>query len=268
MGTITVPGVHDLTDAEYFAHPALSHSDLKLLARCPARYRWVKDNRVVEHRSEFDFGHAVHELVLGAGAGIDIIDADNWRTKAAQEARAESHAAGRAPMLRADYETAETCASAVFNHPVAAKLLNHKDHAEVTCIWEADDVERRAKIDAVSGRFIVDLKTGQSADTDTFGRSAAKFGYATQDAWYRDAARACLDIPEPKFLFVVVEKDPPHLVNVIELDPYDVELGARANKQTVALYRHCRDTDTWPAYGDGINQASLPRWAEIEMEGE
>lgn len=268
MSDTTTATIHaGLPDDDYFALPALSHSDLKLLDP-PARYRWIKDNQAQTFKAEFDFGHAVHELALGSGPGIDIIDAADWRTNAAKAARDESRAAGRAPLLAADYDRAKQCADAIRTHPVAAKLLDHMDHTEIALVWDDDGLTRKAKLDGVTGRFGFDLKTTDRADTAAFGRSAGKFGYATQDAWYRDAMRACLGIDDPAFLFLVVEKEPPHLVNVIQLDEYDVELGARRNRHRMDLYRTCCETGVWPAYGDGINQAQLPRWAEIDMETE
>lgn len=259
----------DMTDAEYFALPALSHSDLKLMQRTsPAKFRWMKDNDAREFKSEFDFGHVVHELVLGTGGGIEVIEADDWRTKAAKEQRDAARAAGRAPILVADYEQAAACAAGVRMHPVAAKLLDAADHTEIALVWERDGIKFKSKLDLVAGRIGVDVKTTDYADTEAFGRSAGKFGYATQDAFYREAMRACLGIDDPKFLFLVVERDPPYLVNVIELDEYDVELGARRNAALIERYRKCVETGEWPAYGTGINVAQLPRWAEIEMEME
>lgn len=255
----------DLPDSEYFAHAALSHSDAKLLLDSPARYRWVKDNPR-PYTPHFEFGHVVHELVLGTGAGIDIIDAADWRTSDARAARDDAVTNGRAPILRADYLEAQACAAAVRQHPLAKRLLDHLDHAEAACIWTDGDIERKSKLDGVCGRFGIDLKTTQDASTDAFGRTAGKYAYYSQDAWYRDALRACFDIADPAFLFIAVEKHPPYLVNVLELDPYDVELGARRNRRAIDLYRQCRDTDTWPGYGDGVNQATLPRWAEMTEE--
>lgn len=266
MAAITEAGVYDLTDAEYFAHPGLSHSDCTLLMECPARYRWYKDGNGRPYKPEFEFGHVVHELVLGAGGGIEVIDAADWRTKAAKEARDAALADGRAPVLTHEFAEAKACAAAVRSHPLAAKLLDHLDHAEVAAVWDDGDVPRKAKLDGIAGRFGVDLKTSQDASTAAFGRSAGKYAYASQQAYYEDALRDAFGIDDPKFVFVVVEKYPPYLTNVIELDAYDVELGARRNRAAIDLYRRCRDTNTWPAYGDGLNVAQLPRWAEIEME--
>lgn len=258
--------VLDIPDTEYFAHPALSHSDTKLLLDCPAKYRWLKDHNDRPYKAEFEFGHVVHELALGKGGGITVIDAADWRTKDAKAARDEAVANGVAPILTADYTEAKACADAIRLHPLARKLLDHLDHAEIAAMWDDGGVPRKAKLDGVCGRFGIDLKTTVDASTEAFGRSAGKFAYASQQGWYVDALRACFDVAAPKFLFVVVEKYPPYLVNVIELDPYDVELGDKRNQHAIDLYRHCRDTGTWPGYGEGINVAQLPRWAEIEME--
>lgn len=255
----------DLPDAEYFAHPALSHSDAKLLLACPARYRWIKDNDPRDYVPEFEFGHVVHELTLGKGGGIVTIDAPDWKTKAAREERDEALADGLAPILVGEFDKAKACADAIRLHPLAKKLLDHLDHAEIAAVWDDDGIERKSKLDGVCGRFGIDLKTTGDASTEAFGRSAGKYAYFSQDAWYRDAMRAS-GIGDPRFLFVVVEKYPPYLVNVIELDPYDVELGAKRNRRALDLYRQCRDTGTWPGYGEGINQAQLPRWAETEEE--
>lgn len=267
MTTIDAPWVGDMTDADYFANPAFSHSDAKLLTNTtPAKFRWIKDNHHRDNKPEFDFGHAVHELVLGEGAGIDIIDADNWKKKADQEARKESWAAGRAPLLTREYEEAKACAAAVTEHPTAAKLLANRTHTEQAMFWPDGNLTLKAKLDLVAGPVGADLKTTDDASTDKFGRSAANFGYATQDAWYREAMRQCLGIDDPLFVFIVVEKSPPYLVNCIQLDPYDVELGARANRLAIEQYRTCVETGNWPGHGDGVNEASLPRWWEIEHE--
>jgi len=261
-------GVHDIDDAAYFADPAFSHSDAKVLLASPARYRWVKDHPDERaYNAAYEFGHVVHALALGKGSEIVVVDAGDWKTKAAREERDGALAVGAYPILRAEYDEAVECAASIRSHPLAAKLLGHVDAVEVVGVWDDGDVRRKAKLDAVSGRFGVDIKTSTDASTDGFGRSAGKYAYASQDAWYRDALRACFGVDDPAFVFVVVEKFPPFLVNTIVLDPYDVELGGRRNRRAIDLYRECRDSGVWPGYGDGLNVATLPRWAEIEMEG-
>jgi len=265
--TTTEAGVFEMSDADYFALDALSHSDCKLLLDSPAKFEYLRRNPsdAKPPTDDMRFGSAVHAILLG-GPTVQKVDADSWRTNAAKEMRAEAEAGGDIALLTDDYKRAFACANAAYEHTLAAKLLAAADETEVVAIWDDGDIQRRAKLDARSGRFGVDVKTTYNAGTDDFGRSAAKYGYASQAAFYMDALTACWGIDNPAFLFVVIEKTPPFLVNVIEIDPYDLELGRRNNRRALDLYRQCRDTDTYPAYGDGINVCEMPKWWQYEME--
>lgn len=256
-----------MPDAEYFALDALSHSDTKTLEHSPAKFRYLRDHprEATEPTDDMRFGSAVHSLVLG-GPAVVHIEADNYQTKAAREQRDEAEDAGNIPLKTKDYMRAVECAHAVRNHPVAAKLLDNAEHRELVCVWDDNGVELRAKIDAVCGRFGVDLKTTQNASTDAFARSIGTYNYWSQDAWYREAMRQCLGISDPAFVFIAVEKDPPYLVNVVQLEDYAVDLGHKRNERLIAVYRECVAADAWPAFGDGINQVTLPRWVEMQEE--
>ena len=117
-------GVHyDMPEADYHAHPALSSTDARRLNDCPARFKWFKDGRT-EFKAEFDFGHAAHKLVLGVGAEVDVIDADNWRKKETTQQRDESRAAGRIPVLRDEWQRANEMADVIRRHPIAGRLLD------------------------------------------------------------------------------------------------------------------------------------------------
>lgn len=257
-----------MPDAEYFALPHLSHSDTKLLERSPAKFKYLRDHprEASPPTADMLFGTAVHSLVLG-GPAVVHIEADSWRTNAAKEARDEATEAGDVPLLTADYKRAVECAHAVRNHPLAAKLLDNADHRELVLTWEHEcGVPLRGKVDAITGRWVIDLKTAGDASTEGFSSSVGKYGYWTQDPWYREAVRQCLDIEDPAFLFVVVEKEPPYLVNVVQLEDYAVDLGHKRNERLIAMYRDCVENDEWRGYGDGINTVTLPRWVEIQEE--
>lgn len=265
--TATLTGVHKMTDADYFAHPALSHSDTRILLDSPAKFAHLRGNPrdAKPPTDDMRFGTAVHAILLG-GPHVVEVAADSWRTNAAKEERAEAEANGCIALLTADFDRAHACAMGANRHPQARKLLDNADDTEIVGIWDDGDVQRRAKLDLRSGRFGVDIKTAYSAATDDFARSAAKYGYFTQDPWYRDCLTACWGIDDPAFLFIVIEKEPPYLVNVVELDPYDVELGRKRNQRAIDLYRQCRDADEWPGYGDDVNLAALPGWARWAEE--
>ena len=67
----------DVPESQYHADPALSYSGMKTLLDCPARFAWEREHGRPE-RAAYDFGHAAHQLVLGVGDPIAIIDADDF----------------------------------------------------------------------------------------------------------------------------------------------------------------------------------------------
>lgn len=267
------PGVYDMAEATYHADPvpggSLSVSGAKKLLppSCPARYAYDREHPP-EPKPQFDFGTAAHRLVLGKGADYVLIDAPDWRTKAAKEARDEAHAAGHTPLLLAEFARVEQMAAAIRGNPLARALLCRDDLGiEQSFFWQDHDygIWRRARLDAYGRQgngvpVIVDYKTAESASPGAFARAAASFGYHMQHAWYVDAVLACLGIPAA-FLFVVQEKTPPYLVTVCELDAEAVEAGAARNRAAMERYRDCVAIGDWPGYSSEIETISLPAWA-------
>ena len=109
------PGVYDLDAAAYHAdpcpEPSLSSSIGKLIvgrsplhAKC-AHPRLNPDYQPRES-GKFDLGSTVHKLILGKGAEVVAIEADDWRTKAAKEARDTARGDGKTPMLVGQLERA------------------------------------------------------------------------------------------------------------------------------------------------------------------
>ncbi len=275
--TITEPTViADLPERDYHGHPgSLSASGAKWLAPpapCPAKYVWHRDNPV--HKDVFDFGHVAHRLVLGKGADIAVVDAEDWRAKAAREAKEEARAAGRVPILARDHAKAEALAASVLSDPVAGPLFAAGD-AEVSLFWPDDrrpDVTRRARFDwltpTVEGRrrFIVDLKTARSSEPDQFGKAAADYGYAISAAQYVDGAIACgLDV-DPVFLLVVVEKDEPHVVTTFQVDDDLLQLGRSLMRSAIDLFAECTANDHWPGYRSDVTPLALPPYFHNRVE--
>lgn len=264
----------DIAEAEYHARPELSSTEARRLLDNPAKYRWRKQVGE-EHRDTFDFGHAVHGLVLGVGREVEVIPFDDFRKQAAQQQRDEAYAAGRIPLLRDRWAVAQDMANAVHAHPVARMLLDpDRGPVEQSAFWTdpVTGVECRCRFDKLPafdtpGRFIaVDFKTAVAADVVSFGKSAADYGYVMQAPWYLDAVHVLLDRDDAAFVFVVQEKEPPYLVNVIELDPLAMAIGAERNRRAREVYAECVAADRWPGFGDEVQTASLPRWFELAHE--
>lgn len=271
---VTEPGVHpDMDETTYHDDPvaggSLSSGGARLLLEPggPARFDYARHNPRTTSTKAFDLGHAVHTEILGAGATIKVVDADDWRSKAARQAKAEAYAAGHTPVLAKDYWRVRQMASAALSHRAAGPLLTAAGAAEQSLFWiDADTgVWCRARHDKpIRDRndrlVIVDLKSCEKADERSVQRSVGSYGYHQQDQWYRRGAVA-LDLDDnPGFVFVFVEKDPPHLVSVKQLDADALEVGRRRNNAALHRYAECSSTGIWPAtgYGDDFAEISLP----------
>lgn len=272
LTTITAHGIYDMTAEDYHdQHDWLSVSGAKRLLKpsCPAKFK----AGVQVHKPHFDLGKAAHTRVLGDGEEVVVVDALDWRSKEAREARDAAYAEGKVPILVADNLVIDAMAASLEAHPVAP-LLFATGKAEQSIFWtdEQTGVQCRARLDWLpekqNGRRIIipDLKTAVSAEPGEFSRAAARFHYAMQDDQYREAVRAAGLDPDPAFVFVVIEKEPPYVVTVGQLDDDSQKLGADLNNKARRIYAACLATDTWPGYADGVASLSLPIWHFNEYE--
>jgi hypothetical protein len=265
------PGVHDIPAAAYHADPveggSLSSSGARRILESPAKFRYEQDHPPAS-RDVFDFGHAAHKLVLGIGPELVVVDATDWRTKAAQQARDEARGAGYVPILMADWHRVEAMSNAIREHPLARVLFADVTAHEQVLVWRDEEtgVMRRAMLDCRRGRVVVDYKTSTCAAPDAFAKSVAAYGYHQQDAYYRDGVTALGLDDDPAFLFVVQEKDPPYLVAVYDLDDEALRIGRERNRLALQRYRDCVESGLWPGYSADIETIALPRWAERQHE--
>lgn len=281
---VTQPGVYDLTEQEYHRDPvpggSLSSTGARKLLppSCPAKFRYEADHPSPPTRV-LDLGTAAHCTVLGIGAPIVEIDAENYRTKAAQEARDAAHATGAVPLLPDEYQTVQDMAAALRQHPIAGALLDPErgGSAERSLFWvdSPTGVWRRARLDwmpdLAGGRrpLIGDYKTARHVAPEALRKAIHDHGYHQQGAWYLDAgAELGLWDDTAVFLLIFQEKEPPYLVTVVEPDPVALRIGRALNRQAIDLYRECSESGHWPGYADDVIRLGLPPWAEARyLEG-
>lgn len=261
-----------LPEDVYFSHPALSSSNAKsILTDTPRRFRWNQQHPV--HKAAYDLGHYVHGELLGSGAEVVIVEADDWRTKAAREARDAAHAAGKVPMLAKDADVGDLMVASVREYLGDAGMptvfARGYGQPEASLLWDdtTHGIQRRARLDWLHNpipgqpRMVVDLKTAATANPADAGRVAHNFGYHQQAAWYLDALTATTGETDVAFIHVMVEKEAPYLTSATQLDAEALARGRVLNDRAIRLYKQCLTTDTWPGYAPTIQPVSLPTWA-------
>lgn len=217
-------------------------------------------------------GTLYHRMILGAGAVVEVVKADDWRTSAAKAARSSARAAGRIPVLVADHAEAVAASEAI------RARLAHTGYAltgdsEAVVLWDevADDgtlVPCRAMFDHVwpDSRTGLDLKTLSDASVDACERQANDYGHDVQRAAYVSALRA-LGWERAHFVFAFAEVEAPHSVTIAELDGQFADLGERKWRHAVNLWSACTRTGEWSAeYTDGRARLAAKPWTLTRWE--
>jgi hypothetical protein len=261
-----------VSETDYHADSdSLSSSGAKTIINLtPAEYM-AQQLEPPNPKPQYDFGHAAHKMVLGRGGDLVRVDARDWRTNVAKQARERAYELGKAPLLKAQIDQAQRMAGKVFEHKIAAKLLENGS-AELSGYWhdDATGVRLRFRPDFLPevgrGRpIIVEYKTAASANPRRFAKSAFDFGYHQSAPWYIDGLAETTGVQDAAFVFIVQQKDPPFLVSVCQLEPEDIELGRQQNRRAIDIYAQCRESGVWPGY-DGIALLALPGWARRQIE--
>lgn len=276
------PGVYlGLSDATYHTDPvpggSLSSTGARKLLppSCPALYRHWADNPPPP-KAHFDFGKAAHRYVLGDGPEIVVVEAADWRTKAAKELRDEAHANGAVPLLEADYERVQAMAAKLREHPLAGKLLQPgTGEPEASLFWQDPEtgVWCRARVDwlphAHDGLLVVpDYKTTDSVAPEDIERAVYRYGYHVQEEFYTRGIRALGLAERLAFVFVFQMKEPPYLVEVYRTDDIAKRIAEHQVREALHEYRRCTDAGHWPGFHDDVATVSLPRWVESQYAQE
>ena len=269
----------DMPEREYHARRELSSTQARRLLESPAKFKWEQTHPRAP-KAAWDLGTAAHTKVLGVGARAiayppeHLTPSGNVSTKAATvEWAAEQRDAGLTPITPEQMNGVDAMAEAILAKPKARALLEQPGHPEVSVFATDPDtgVDMRARFDYLSEETrtqrakAVDLKTADDASQSGFERSIAKWGYDVQDAHYLRTHKLATGIDLP-FLFVVVEKEPPHLVAVHVLDDAWAEMGRVKAERARRIYQQCIESGEWPGHPDEILVQRPPTWLVAQFQ--
>lgn len=271
---IIAPGVYDLSAEDYHAdpvgpEPSLSASQAKLLVDATPLHAWAATPRLNpnverEEKAAFDLGRAAHKAMTGKGGPVVVVDAKDWRTKAAQEARDAAYAAGATPLLAEQAVQVRTFVQAarrqMREHGIGDPFEGGEN--EMSLIWRQDDVWNRAMVDTLDtfARVQTDLKTSHDyADPARWIRRSMEYGLDIRAAHYLDGTAAIYGAGWV-YRCVVVETKFPHALSVVELDAETIDLGRRKLAYARDLWRRSLDTGVWPAWSHAVVRVGAPEY--------
>jgi hypothetical protein len=284
----------DLTAADYHQdkiddRPSLNASIAKVLLAESPLHAWhahprLNPNYIPSVDRKFDVGTVVHRMLLQPEQAnhVAVIDALDWRTKAAQEVRDQAREDGNTPLLAGEWDRVQEMLTAVrdqINRLDVDPLPFYAGKAEQTICWEDErtSVLCRARIDWLhdGNRAVSDLKTTKlSANPATWSqRTLWSIGAHIQSAVYKRAVLATTGI-EPDLRFVIAETSPPYAISVVSVAPSGLALAEAQFDHALDVWKRCLETNQWPAYPTQTVEAEAPPWLESQwwetqqLEGE
>lgn len=278
---VSGPGVYDLRPSIYHCDPAPGPSLSSSLANTildsslaharlqHPRLTKPEEIAVTEPSRAMEIGAAGHATLLGKGEEIVRIDAKDYKTAAAKEARAQAIAEGKLPILSVDWKKVSEFVRSV-RRQIPGAFEPGTGKPEVTLVWQEGKTWGRALVDWLSRDvcYPLDLKTCGNANPEDLGKHIVERGYDVQFAWYERGIVKLFPEAEGRvhFRFVFVEREPPYAVSVVELDNAFKAQAREKVAVALAAWQRAIETDEWPAYPPQIHTLSMPIWAEARWQ--
>ncbi len=264
----------NLSPEEYHSDPCDTPSlnssvAATMLLQTPAHAREhhprVATNYQPQVSPAFDEGTAIHQMLLGDDR-CDILVFDDYRSKAAQEQRDISRAAGRTPILSKKWDELALLGESLKAQVAAFNIdppLFADGIAEQSIIWEERGISCRARLDwlRTDYRCIDDLKKARTAQPRRFHKALYGYGYDIKAAFYIRAVRATFGV-DPLFRWVAIEPEPPYAMSVHVLSPQALATAHEKVDLAMDLWKECLETGDWPAYGGLVQTVELPAWMQ------
>lgn len=238
-----------IPNSMYHEGSGISNSGISEFLKSPYHfwYQYLSGQADRDETPAMKMGTAVHAAILEPelfqAEYIKAPDVDR-RTKEGKAAWAELPS--NAIALRSqEYDQVMSMCTSVRETKVARKLLADGE-AEASYYVEMDDLLCKCRPDWVTDKLIVDVKTTEDASEKGFQRSAMKYGYHRQAAYYLDIL-AEYGTPKDGFVFMVVEKSAPYATAFYYATDEMIEKGRAEYKDALDRLKRCFAQDRWPA---------------------
>ncbi|MGH2877931.1 MAG: PD-(D/E)XK nuclease-like domain-containing protein [Solirubrobacteraceae bacterium] len=274
-------GVYDIASAVYYAdglteEPSLNATVLKALINDSARHAFAAHPKLNPDYAEktdrkFDLGTVAHEVyLLGNDKRVHVVDAADWRTKAAQEVRDRAREEGLVPLLAHEWQRVSamlTALRAQLPKIDAEPPLFTAGKAERTLVWRDRDVLCRARMDWLhdSHECADDLKTaGRTANPHVWTRTTMfSIGADLQAAFTLRGLRAALGV-ESTFRFVICEVHEPYAISAVTPSAQTLALANQKIDVALEKWKRCLESDEWPAFPRHVLTVDPPPWLETQ----
>lgn len=256
--------------------PSLSNSNIRdLLDKSPFHVAWSHprlfnkrhtDPKLSDPNPSMTKGTLLHKLLLGAGAEITVIDADDYKGKTARIQKEEALAEHRIPVLAKQYDLickcAETTKVNIRNHPACHGFFD-AGVSEAVIAWQEKDIWCRGMLDRLPDdpAFpIFDLKGTDLSAAPISWERRLRDTYRTQGIFYN---RGLEKIGRPRsqpMRYIVVEMYEPFEMAVFTASEELTELATAEIERAIRIWGHCIKNKEWKGYPDALIEVSPTPW--------
>lgn len=265
--------------------PPLRQSIAKQVLRCPFLghyYHPQLGGHTTPDSKAKQEGRLFEDLLCGVTDGHVVLNHDSYRTKVAQEDRAEVLASGKVPILAHDYEailnTAEAIGGKIADFLQAHNLPALSEYEQQTeLLWESDGCPCGGRTDLLhigaKDFTIIDLKKMARIEPSDIQRAIHQFGYDIQRAAYVEGVEA----NNPKlagrgqFIFIGYQIEPPYFVVPFTLQGDWRGVGQEKWDMAKRIWMKCWEAQDWPDYAaqyGGIIEIGATAWQMNWHDGE
>ena len=288
-GVVPEPGLYLGTPEERYhmdpcPDPSLSASVAKIafdkcMSKAQAAHPRLRlpdypEEEVEEDRSPawyMEVGSAVHSLALRSGQEVECAPYQNWRTKDAQQYRAECRARRVILLTPKRYDMAQRMAAKL--QPKLINLMGSDFAAEaMTCAKDSKyGWWTRSLSDGVSTdlRQIVEVKTtGQDASPAAAQRTVNRNGNIFQ-AQFHQRTLDSLDpagVGRRRYNWVFQEFDYPYEVCLLHPDPALMSAGDTKVEAACFLWDKALKSGRWPGYPEESQSVGPEPWMLRDLE--
>lgn len=197
---MTYAKIIDIDDPGYFRLKSIDQSQLKQFLKNPADWAYHRLNDDHKPTDAMKFGTAFHAYLLGTSDVVSLPEGESFRSKDNQKWRADQLEAGNIIVSYNDMQLLKRMKEGIEQ---TSLMPEYPDYMEIIeqgtkeqCIEWKDrqtGLMLKAKPDLIPAGtdYLVDLKTAQKADAESFAKEVINYGYHIQTVFYRAAVAAC-----------------------------------------------------------------------------
>ncbi|PKC86783.1 PD-(D/E)XK nuclease-like domain-containing protein [Bifidobacterium longum] len=190
----------DIDDPGYFRLKSIDQSQLKQFLKNPADWAYHRLNDDHKPTDAMKFGTAFHAYLLGTSDVVSLPEGESFRSKDNQKWRADQLEAGNIIVSYNDMQLLKRMKEGIEQ---TSLMPEYPDYMEIIeqgtkeqCIEWKDrqtGLMLKAEPDLIPAGtdYLVDLKTAQKADAESFAKEVINYGYHIQTVFYRAAVAAC-----------------------------------------------------------------------------